>query len=466
MKIKKYLVRIKNLLCMDLLDERNVLLSIFGIALIVRLLYVIIFPTVILCDAKAYDTMAIGLIEGMGYGGGTSSYWPPGQPFVLAAVYAVFGYNPQMACIFQALISSLTCIVIYHIGKTTFNRKIGMISGFIAAIYPTFIIFCGDLRSETLFIFLSSLSVLYLLKIHEDPSVKSILIAGVSFGMAMLVRPAIMGLIPLLLIWMSFSSKDRKKNLMKFMAVCAILMAVISPWMMRNYTVHHGFVLVSTNGGVNLWLGNNADATGMACNYLKNETMLWTIWNMTDDEIKRDKLFYKKGFEFIRENPIKVLWLDLKKFAYFWGFPFHFFGNYLNDLFINPIPKWLFIVLAPLTILPYMILLPLAIFGITFHQTWDKNTYLLMLLISYYTVIHSIILAETRYHLQVVPYLIIFAAYGISLMNKVRSEIRLEDPKTKRKIVKFFLLIAFLIVIWCYSTCYWSDRIMIFIKKF
>lgn len=451
---------------LDLRDEPDVLLFIFGISLILRLFYVIIFKTMIFSDASAYNTMAIGLISGNGYGGGISSYWPPGQPFFLAAIYTVFGYSPQIACIFQAVISSLTCIVIYYIGKTVFGRKVGVIAGLIAAIYPTFIIFCGDLRSETLFIFLSGLSVLFLLRTPDDFSAKSISIAGVSFGLAMLVRPAIMGLAPLVCIWIVLSSKDRKKNLMRSIAFCIVLMAVIPPWAIRNYNVHNQFVLVSTNGGVNLWLGNNADATGMACNYLKNETMLWTIWNTSDDEVEREKLFYEKGFAFIRDSPIDVLRLDIKKFSYLWGFPLHFFGMHLNDMFINPIPKWLFLVLAPLTILPYIALLPLAIIGVVFYQNWNKSTYLLILIIFYYTLVHSVILAETRYHLQIIPYLIIFAAYGICTVNNVRSKFRLGDPETKRKMNIFFLSIIVLIVIWCHSTCYWFGRIIIFIKDF
>jgi len=124
---------------MDQLDEWKVLLSIFGISLIMRLLYIILMPTVVFGDATIYDSLAIGLIEGKGYEGGVGSFLPPGLPFFLAAIYYVFGYNPQIACIFQAFFSSFTCIVIYYIGKTVLNKKIGVISATIAAIYPIFI---------------------------------------------------------------------------------------------------------------------------------------------------------------------------------------------------------------------------------------------------------------------------------------------------------------------------------------
>ena len=443
---------------MDQLAERKVLFSIFGISLIIRLLYIILMPTVVFGDATIYDGLAIGLIEGKGYGGGVGSLIPPGQPFFLATIYSVFGYNTQIACIFQAFISSLTCIIIYYIGKSVLNKKIGIISGFIAAIYPTFIIYSGQLLTETLFIFLLPLSILYLLKVHEEPSAKNLIITGVSFGLATLVRPIILGFIPLILIWMLLSSKDRKKNLMRFVAIFVIMMVVVSPWTIRNYNVHHDFVLVSLNGGCCFWMGNNPDATGRVLEQ-GNDAMLWTIWNMTDDEVARDKLFYKKGLEFIKENPSKFLVLSIKKFAYFWGFILPFFTCYLYDYFINPIPKGLFMVLAPLTVLPYAIVLPFAIFGIIFYQKRDRKAYLLFLLIFYYILIHSIILGSARYHLPLVPFSIIFAAYGACSMNRVRSEIKLGDSATKSKLMLFFIVIILLILSWYYSTSYYITDI-------
>ena len=178
------------------------------------------------------------------------------------------------------------------------------------------------------------------------------------------------------------------------------------------------------------------------------------------------RICIKKGFEFIKEKPISVLCLDLKKFAYFLGIPNKFFANYFENRFINPVPKWLFIILAPLTVLPYIILLPLAIFGIVFYQKWDRKAYLLILLIFYYTLMHSLILAEVRYHLQIMPFLIIFASYGACSINRVRSEIRLGNSKTRRKIIIFLLLTVVLVASWYYSTYFWLSKIMTLIGNF
>ena len=443
---------------MDQLTERKVLLSIFGISLLIRLLYVILMPTVVFGDATVYDSLAIGLIEGKGYEGGVGSFIPPGHPLFLAAIYTLFGYNPQIACIFQAFISSLMCIVIYYIGKTVLNKKIGVISALIAAFYPIFIMYSSFLMTETLFIFLLCLSIFYLLKVQEEPSVKNLLITGLLLGLTTLTRNVIIGFMPFILIWMLLSSKEKKKNLMRFMAIFVIMMVVVSPWTIRNYNVHHEFVLVSSNSGVNLWAGNNPDATGKP--YFDIPYV-----NITD-HVERNKICSKKAFEFIRENPSNFLILGAKKFAYFWGFMLPFFTCYLYGFFIHPIPKWLFMVSAPLTVLPYAIVLPFAIFGIIFYQKWDKKASLLLLLIFYYVLLHSVVIASTRYHLPLVPFLIIFAAYGACSLNRVRSEIRLRDSKARMKIIIFFLSIAVLIASWYYSTfCYYSDEISAVIGK-
>jgi 4-amino-4-deoxy-L-arabinose transferase-like glycosyltransferase len=451
-QIKKFLNYIYQL------DEKKILFYIFGISLVIRLLFIIIFPIKPHSDAANYNNLAIGLIEGTGYAGGIGSYLPPGQSFFLAAIYFIFGYNPQIACIIQALISSLTCIIIYYIGKSILNKKIGIISGLIAALYPTLIVFSGLLFSETLFIFLFSLLTLSLLRIYEERSAKNILIAGVSLGLATLVRPAIIGLLPFILIWMLLSSPDIKKNLIKFTVIILIAVVIISPWIIRNYNVHNEFVLVSTNGGVNFWIGNNPEATGTygSCDWpnVPNSPFLETT-----DEIKRDRLGYEKGLDFIKENPYEFFILSFKKFSHFWRFPFTFSGLYLDGLFINPIPKWLFIVLVPLTIIPYVLLIPSTIFGIIFYQKWNNQAYLLVLLMFYYILIHSIVFGASRFHLQIIHCLIIFAAYGICSINRVLFEIKSNDSKRKTNMIIFFLSITVLIVVWYHCTYYWWGAI-------
>ena len=447
---------------MDRLEERKVLLSIFGISLIARLLYVILFPTVVWGDAVAYENLATGLVEGKGFGGGTS-YDLPGYPLFLAIVYSIFGHTHLIVHMLQAFIGALTCIVIYYIGKSVLNKKIGILSASIAALYPTFIIYSGMLYTETLFIFLLCLSVLYLIKIHEQPSIKNLLIAGVSLGLGILIRPGILLFIPVILIWMLISSKEKKKNFMRFMAIFLIVVVVVSPWTIRNYNVHHEFVPIGTGGGVTLWYGYNPDAMQYLATDVESShfNQIWEI----PDEIERNKWGYEKSLDFIKQNPIQSLILDIMKLTRFWGLLLPFFNCYLSGFFIMPIPKWLFMTLAPLTILPFMIILPLAILGILFYQNWDKKAFLLFLLILYYPFIHSITWGLPRFQLQIMPFLIIFAAYAVCSKNRIKSEIKLGGLKTKMKLILSVMLIALLIACWCYTLLCYSDQINILIGK-
>lgn len=442
-------------------SDKKILLYIFSISIIIRLLYIVFLPTKIFGDAMAYDRLAIGLSEGRGYGGGISSYFPPGQSFFLAVIYIVFGYNPQIAYIFEVLISSFTCITIYYIGKTVYNKKIGIISGLIATFYPTFIIFSGVLGSETLFIFLFNLSILFLLRFQQEQSAKNILIAGVSFGLATHVRPAAIGFVLIILIWILLTKKDRKRYLIKSMLIFLIAIAIISPWTIRNYNVFHEFVLVSTNNGDNFWNGNNPEATG-TYNWDTTNNPLRNISN----DLERSKMGYEKGLEFINKNPNAFLILSLKKFSYFWGLDKFFFYLYNNNVFINPIPKWLLIILVPLTILPIMLILPFAIFGIIFYDKWNRNAYVLILWISYFTLIHSIVFGDDRFRLQIISGLIIFTAYGICSVNRVKSKIISGDLKMKRKMIVFVLSLAILITCWFYSMHHYLDIIKSLFMRF
>lgn len=472
-------------------DERKILFVIFIISFVIRLIYIYFIPTTLFSDQSGYDLLAVGISEGEGYGptpllmGGVSSsactdysFMPPGYPFFLAIIYRIFGHNILIAKIFQAFIGSFTCIIIYFIGKNIFNKKIGILSALVAAFYPTFIIFSGLLFTETLYIFLVSLAILYLLKDFDQPSVKNLLIIGLSLGLAMLTRTIIMFFIPFILLWMILysssknlsekpsssesypSTKQKKKNLMRFFVLFIIIMCVISPWTVRNYNVHHEFVPISTNGGVAFWYGNNPEPRSSHIDFgdITNNPLI----NMTD-EVQRDRLGYKEGFKFIRENPCTFLFLCVKRFSNFWGLPIWFFIFYEYNYFIIPISKLSFMVLAPLTVIPYIILIPLSIFGIIFHSRSAKTS-LLLLLISYYTIVHTIVMSTHRYHIAIVPFLIIFAIYGACSMNKVRHETESGDLKTRRKLKLFFVLILLLILVWYYWSLGYVDEILNLIK--
>lgn len=78
----------------------------------------------------------------------------PGYPLFLAGMFRIFGYGflgIQAVRIVQAVISCITILMVYLIGKTLFNRKIGLVSSFLVSFYIPNIITAGYILTETIF---------------------------------------------------------------------------------------------------------------------------------------------------------------------------------------------------------------------------------------------------------------------------------------------------------------------------
>ena len=94
--------------------------------------------------------------------------------------------------------------------------------------------------------------------VRRKPAGGRFLVCGVMFGIASIVVPSVLlfaALIPIGLLW-KFSSRQR----WTYTAVFLVGMALsIGPVAVRNHIVGGDSVLISYNGGINFYIGNNAD---------------------------------------------------------------------------------------------------------------------------------------------------------------------------------------------------------------
>ena len=77
-----------------------------------------------------------------------------GYPLYLSIVYRVFGPIIIIPRIIKALLSSLTCILVYRLSTRTFNEDVGRMAGIMMALMPNLIIYCGYHLKETEMLFL------------------------------------------------------------------------------------------------------------------------------------------------------------------------------------------------------------------------------------------------------------------------------------------------------------------------
>ncbi|MEW6680704.1 MAG: glycosyltransferase family 39 protein, partial [bacterium] len=262
-------------------------------------------------DMITYHNQAIQILNGSFPKG--PYYYNPLYSYFLALIYSIFGPNPYIVRKVQAIMGIILCLLIYLIARNVFDRKVALISLFLSTIYGLFMLYETCLLIEVLSTFLITLSLFFLL----NPSYKNLALAGISLGLSALARANILLFIPFLLIWMLKSSrvKGLGSRVIRFGFLCLIILLTISPCTIRNYLASGKFVLISTNGPVLLWIGNNPYATGE----YKYPPSPYN--EMVAERVKKegDKAYIKEVISFIKEDPKGFLRLLFKKFLLFWS---------------------------------------------------------------------------------------------------------------------------------------------------
>ena len=245
------------------------LLAIFLLALAPRALVASQFdhPPATTNDAGWYDLFGREIAGGHGYvlpGGAATSRWPPGYPIFLGAIYKASGNSRGAARLAQAVLGALTAVLAAELARRLLSQRAGAVAGCIVALTPSLILYSSVLMSEALFTFLIMAG--FLLGTHASSSRWSAVLAGVAFGAATLVRAQ--GLLLVLALFASwwalgaFAGERRRQSAVLAAIIIAAAALTLVPWTVRNAVQLDTFAPVATNLGINLWTGNNPDATG------------------------------------------------------------------------------------------------------------------------------------------------------------------------------------------------------------
>ena len=254
-------------------------LIIFAVAFIVRLIHVwqltsTPFFDTLLGDANGYDQWAQRLAAG-DWIGSDVFYQAPLYPYFLGLVYAIFGRDLLIVRIIQALIGSASCVLLGLTGERLFSKKVGLAAGLAMALWAPAIFFDGLLQKSVLDMFFVCLTLWLIAGIREQGSgirVWQWVALGASMGLLALTRENALLLIVVVLAWIIWRAtasavageKERlkpslSKDLVAFIAGLAITFA---PVVARNYAVDGGFYLTTSQFGTNFYIGNNPTADG------------------------------------------------------------------------------------------------------------------------------------------------------------------------------------------------------------
>lgn len=418
--------------------ELKIILSILALGFLLRLIYILEtqsspFIQNLFSDSKIYYDWAKDIASSDNLFGDKVFFMSPGYPYFLAVVFKLVGSSIFTIRIIQALISVANIFLIYLLTKNLFNSKSGFIAAGLASIYSVFIFFSGAVFGETLQTFLVT-ALLYLLTKEENVSTKNKwFLSGLLLGLSALFRANILIIFPVLIFWIynSFNkSESLKTKLKKTLIYFTIGTAIpILPATLNNYIAGKEFVLLTSNGGINFYLGNNEKALGVYStpkdfDFFKDMAGINYAKKITHKELtpsQSSTYWYGQGLSFIFSYPIEAITLTFKKLLFFFDddenpqtsqINIDFFRNTYSSVLKIPLPNFIVVFLF-------------AIAGIIYSlkKLKDKKITLMYFLMLAYVLGTIIFFVSGRFRIAITPLFISFAGFGIvNLMEIIKQK--------------------------------------------
>jgi 4-amino-4-deoxy-L-arabinose transferase-like glycosyltransferase len=274
--------------------NRTLLLA---VATALHVAWVLVAPRpAISSDADSYHQLATHLAEGGGYvaDGHVITNYVPGYPIFLAGIYAVFGHNPLVGYLANALLVVGAALAVALLAERAFGRGRGWMAGALIAGYPALFMYSATMNAECLVVALSALffaatglavsSAGQLLVRPEPPNAvrkrrartqtrKTALlgVAAFALGGLALTKPELLLWAPVVPLAAFTSLRGTTRELPRYRAVLAriflnrplligtvavtlALAAAVLPWQARNSALVGRRVGVSSSSGYALWL--------------------------------------------------------------------------------------------------------------------------------------------------------------------------------------------------------------------
>ncbi|NIM19210.1 MAG: tetratricopeptide repeat protein [Candidatus Latescibacteria bacterium] len=399
-----------------LTSDTRWLYALFGFTFLLKFVYVLqsadsIQVTVPILDEKYYDLTAQEIASGR-IVQKDAFFMGPLYAYFLGVVYGVVDRNIMFARIIQIFGGSITVVLTYLLGKKVFRPSVSLLAAVVLALYGAATFFEGQLLMMWMGTLLNMTLLYVLIGKGEEDGIKRFALAGFLLGLSALARANILIFYPVVIVWIILAGVRRRlPALLVFTGTAA---ATILPATLHNYVASVDFVPMTSNGGVNFYIGNSERATGIfyppeGVDFGTDPTTRIYIERLLGKDLKPSELsryWFDKAFRFIRSDPVKELKLLLRKTALFVN------GYEIPQIESFDLSRTKFGTLRILFV-NLWVLMSLGVVGMIYAiRRWKKYFLLYGYIISF---AFSIILffVTARYRVQVAPVLSLFAAFAI-----------------------------------------------------
>jgi tetratricopeptide (TPR) repeat protein len=423
---------------------------IFMIAILVRVFYInqlshsyFFAPFKGGFDDYIYDNWARQILSGNWFGDGVIYiYRMPLYAYFLSFIYYLAGHSFLVVYIIQAVIGVLACLFVYFIGKKAFNRSTGLIGGILAALYGPFIFYSGMLVGETLCLLTTYAAIWLLVSFQDMPKKYFLFFTGVLMGISVLLRGNMLVAAVFIVVWLANLKKCTVSGIFLFLLGMAL---AVSPVAVRNYIKEKDFVPINASAGLNFYIGNAYGADG-------KYRVVDEVSNNPEEMLKRSiDIANKKGRGPLKPSGVSQYWLNqairsvsdngvmflvplyIKKLILFWNgyeqpdiWDYYFFRQYI------PVLKFLLV--------NFSLLAALAFAGMILGWPQRDRASVIYTFIWGYMFSLCLFFINSRYRIQVVPALCIFAGFTLA---SVRRVFKTDRARAIKAAVIFMAMLAF-----------------------
>jgi 4-amino-4-deoxy-L-arabinose transferase-like glycosyltransferase len=276
--------------------------------------------------------ISVSLASGQGFANpfgvktGPTSWLPPMYQWIMAGVFKVFGIKKKLSAAvilaLNCLFDSVTVIALFFVALRTFGQKIAWWSAWTWALFPYAIYWAIHTNWDTC---LSTMMMTFAFWLTLECAIgsgwRTWIWFGVIWGVSALSNTATLAFLPFAAAWILWRRRSEfGRTLLKGIAAAAICIAMVTPWLVRDYRVFHKFIPIRGNFGLELYIGNTPGANGT-----------WQWWMHPSQNVLEMKQYVALGetayvaekkreaLALIRENPARFAKLSMFRFIYYWA---------------------------------------------------------------------------------------------------------------------------------------------------
>lgn len=406
-----------------------IFLLIFGLRLwsLLRLTYsALLIPS--RGDMHFYNDWAKQILQGQ-FTQHLAFYGLPGYAYLLAFLYRTFGENPFVPGLLQAALDAGTGVLIYRICIAIFEplgstpsinpRAVGLTAALGWGLFVPAQAYSVILMPTAWFVFVFWLVVWGLVRTNAAPGARECFFLALLIGLTATAVATIIAVAPLLLAAPFFGANGSASALMRRIGLVLVGVTIgTSPCWVHNYFIAKDPVILSAHSGINFWIGNNPEANG----YPRFPPGLRAGQAaMLQDSIDQAEAAANRS---LKHADVARYWSDKAK-----SYIAHQFGDWFKLVVLKLRNFWSAFQYDDLSIITILreqgVIFPglyfgmiaaLALPGIFFASLEAPRSRWIFaaLLLSMLTLL-SIFITE-RYRLVAVPGLLIFAAFGLSIL--------------------------------------------------